>query len=93
MSHIVTIKTEARDAEAVRLARRRLGLAEPVHQTVRLFSGQATGLAVRLPGWTYQVVCDPATGQVHYDNSSGRWGEQARLDTLPAQTQTSQEHL
>ena len=82
MSHIVTIRTEVRDAEAVWLACRRLGLAEPVHETVRLFSGQATGLAVRLPGWQYPVVCDTASGQVRYDNFNGRWGEQARLDAL-----------
>ena len=34
MSHIVTIKTEVRDAAAVRAACRRLGLAEPTHGTV-----------------------------------------------------------
>lgn len=80
MSHIVSIKTEVRDATAIRAACRRLNLAEPVHGTTQLFSGEATGLAVRLPDWTYPVVCDVATGQLNYDNFEGRWGEQQELD-------------
>jgi hypothetical protein len=51
VSHIVTIKTEVRDSVAVQAACRRLGLAEPTNETVRLFSGEATGLVVRLPDW------------------------------------------
>ena len=80
MSHIVTVKTEIRDAAAVRAACRRLGLAEPVHDTVKLFSGEVTGLAVQLPDWQYPVVCDTASGQVRYDNFNGRWGDQKHLD-------------
>jgi len=79
VSHIVTIKTEVRDAAAVGAACRRLGLAEPVHETVKLFSGEATGLAVRLPDWQYPVVCDLANGQLRYDNFEGRWGDQKHL--------------
>ena len=82
MSHIVTIKTEVRDAAAVRAACQRLGLAAPTQGTVKLFSGEATGLAVKLPDWTYPVVCDTATGQLQYDNFEGRWGEQKHLDAL-----------
>ena len=85
MSHIVTIKTEVRDAEAVRAACKRLGLDEPVHGTVRLFSGEATGLLIRLPGWHYHAVVDTATGQINYDNyegasgaSSGTWTPSSR---------------
>ena len=80
MSHLVTIKTEIRDAAAVRAACQRLGLAEPVHDTVKLFSGEVTGLAVKLPDWQYPVVCDTASGQVRYDNFNGRWGDQKHLD-------------
>ena len=80
MSHIVTVKTEIRDAAAVRAACRRLGLAEPTHDTVKLFSGEVTGLAVQLPDWQYPVVCDTASGQVRYDNFNGRWGDQKHLD-------------
>lgn len=79
MSHIVTIKTEVRDAAAVRAACQRLQLPQPVHGTTKLFSGEVTGLAVELPDWRYPAVCDTETGQVHYDNYSGRWGEQEHL--------------
>ena len=75
MSHVVTIETEVRDARAVASACRRLGLPEPTAGTVQLFSGEATGLAVRLPGWRYPVVCDTASGQVRFDHYEGRWGD------------------
>jgi hypothetical protein len=80
VSHIVQIQTQVRDPVAVHAACRRLGLPRPINQTVTLFSGQATGLAVQLPGWQYPVVCDTTTGQIQFDNFGGRWGEQARLD-------------
>jgi len=80
MSHIVSLLTEIRDAAAVRAACRRLGLSEPVQGTVKLFSGQASGLAVQLPDWVYPVVCDTATGRCQYDNFQGRWGEHRHLD-------------
>ena len=80
MSHIVTITTEVRDAEAVRTACQRLGLAEPTHGTVKLFSGEATGLAVQLPDWTYPMVCDLESGHAKFDNFGGRWGSQQELD-------------
>ena len=82
MSHIVTIKTKVWDAEAVRAACRRLGLDEPAHGTARLFSGEATGLLVKLPGWTYPAVINTASGQVNFDNYEGRWGEQRHLDAF-----------
>jgi hypothetical protein len=40
LSHIVTIKTEVRDANAVRSGCRRLRLPHPVQSTHRLFSGE-----------------------------------------------------
>ena len=80
MSHIVTIKTEIRDATAVRAACRRLGLSEPVRGKVRLFSGEVAGLVVNLPDWHYPAVCNLNTGQVQFDNFEGRWGEQKQLD-------------
>ena len=82
MSHIVTIKTEVRDAEAVRAACRRLNLPEPVHGTARLFDGEATGLLVRLPGWVYPAVVSIETGQVKYDNYEGQWGDPKHLDAF-----------
>jgi hypothetical protein len=55
VSHIVQIQAEARDLAAVAAACRRLGLPEPVRGTAKLFSGQANGLLVRLPGWLYPL--------------------------------------
>jgi hypothetical protein len=80
MSHIVTIQTEVRDASAIQAACGRLGLPAPIEGTVDLFSGQATGLAVQLPGWRYPLVCETASGTLRYDNFSGRWGNPRELD-------------
>ena len=82
MSHIATVHTEIRDAAAVRAACRRLALQEPMQGTFQLFSGEATGLAVRLPDWHYPVVADLSTGTLKYDNFNGRWGEQRHLDSF-----------
>lgn len=83
MSHIVSIKTEIRDAEAIKAACKRLGLDEP-------FFGKATfymrdefvGWCIKLPGWLYLAVADLTTGQVKYDNYDGAWGEQKHLDAF-----------
>lgn len=80
MSHIVTIKTEVRDAAAVRAACKRLGLTEPVEGKTRLFSGEVQGLAVQLPDWQYPLVADLGTGQLKYDNFGGRWGDPQHLN-------------
>lgn len=80
MSHIVEIKTEIRDEQAVRSACVRLKLAAPETKTVRLFSATATGLCVQLPNWRYPVVADLKTGKLAYDNYQGHWGPQAELN-------------
>jgi hypothetical protein len=80
LSHIATIKTEVRDHAAVNAACRRLALPPPVTGTAQLYGGQAAGLIVRLPDWTYPVVIDTATGQIRYDNYNGSWGSQSHLD-------------
>ena len=82
MSHIVTITTEVRDANAVRAACGRLRLPPPVDGTHRLFSGEVAGLGVQLPDWRYVVVCELGSGQVRYDSYNGRWGEQQHLDSF-----------
>ena len=82
MSHIVQIQTQVRDLAAVRAACRRLGLEPPQRRRVRFFSGSAAGWAVQLPGWQYPVVVDLASGQVHFDNYEGRWGDRQRLDAF-----------
>jgi len=82
MSHIVTIKTEIRDPAALLAACWRLGLPAPVRGRAMLFSGEAEGLVVQLPGWRYPIVVDTAAGKVHYDNYGGAWGAQRELDRL-----------
>jgi hypothetical protein len=82
MSHIVSIKSQLKDAAALAAACRRLKLAEPVRETVQLFSGQATGLAVRLPNWQYPVVVDIEAGVVQLDNYDGHWGDIREYERL-----------
>jgi hypothetical protein len=82
LSHIVEIKTQVKDAAAVRAGCNRLHLPPPVQGTHRLFSGEMTGLGVQLPDWRYVVVCDLLSGQSKYDNYNGRWGEQRHLDAF-----------
>jgi hypothetical protein len=82
MSHIVEIKTEIRDEQAVKAACVRLQLAAPEQKAVRLFSTTARGLCVQLQGWSYPVVCNLETGAVQYDNYGGNWGEQKHLNSF-----------
>lgn len=82
MSHIVEIKTEIRDEAAVKAACTRLQIPTPEHKTVRLFNATATGLCIQLPGWSYPVVANLATGQLQYDNYNGHWGEQKHLNSF-----------
>ena len=80
MSHIVEIQTRVKDAAAVRAACQRLKLEQPSHGTVKLFSGEATGLIVKLPDWKYPVVFDTVSGEAKFDNYGGTWGHQEQLD-------------
>jgi hypothetical protein len=80
MSHIVTIQTRLREPAPITAACKRLGLPAPVQGTARLYSGQASGLLVQLPGWRYPLVIDTASGETRYDNFSGRWGSTAQFD-------------
>ena len=82
MSHVVEIKTEIRDEQAIRAACVRLQLAAPEHKTCRLFNATATGLCVQLPNWSYPVVANLTTGQLQYDNYNGHWGEQKHLNSF-----------
>ena len=82
MSHVVVIETRVYDAAALGEACRRLGLAEPVHASVRLFSADGTGLSVHLAGWRYPVVIDTSDGSLKYDNYEGRWGDPEKLGLL-----------
>ncbi len=79
MSHIVQIATKVRDPAAVAAACERLALAAPVEGKARLYSGEASGLLVQLPGWRYPVVIDTASGTLSYDHFQGHWGEETHL--------------
>jgi hypothetical protein len=80
MSHVVTLQTKIHDPAVVATACQRLNLTPPQEGTARLFSGEAQGLLVQLPGWQYPVVIDILSGVIHYDNFEQRWGEQQHLD-------------
>jgi hypothetical protein len=80
VSHTVTIKSEVRDAAAVKAACDRLKLSAPIQGKTKLFSGEVEGLAVQLPDWTYPVVADLPTGKLKFDNFGGRWGDKRHLD-------------
>ena len=82
MSHIVSIRTQIRDPVALAAACGRLGLPQPVHGTARLYSAEASGWLVQLPGWNYPVVINSDAGEIRYDNFGGAWGEQSELDRL-----------
>jgi hypothetical protein len=75
----VNIKTKVTDPAALAAACRRLALEPPVQGTAELFSGHATGLLVKLPGWLYPIVADT---QIKFDNYGGSWGKQSELDKL-----------
>ena len=80
MSHLVSVQAKVHDPVAVAAACHRLNLAPPQQGSARLFSGEAQGLLVQLPGWQYPVVIDTLSGVIHYDNFEGRWGDQEQLD-------------
>ncbi|WP_164104557.1 DUF1257 domain-containing protein [Candidatus Laterigemmans baculatus] len=82
MSHVVRIRTEVRDLAALRLATARLSVPSPQYGKVRLFSSEQTGWSVPLTNWRYPVVFDTGSGEAHFDNYQGRWGEQRYLDQL-----------
>lgn len=80
MSHIVEIHTQVRDPVAVAAACRRLGLPEPRHDRFRLFTAEAEGIGIELPGFRYPVVIDTTNGGLRFDNYNEAWGKQAELD-------------
>ena len=82
MSHIVSIRTEVRDRVAVERACRRLGVPEPVEGEAKIYATTKRGLLVRLEGWEFPVCCDLASGEVHFDNYGGAWGDPKRLDAF-----------
>ena len=82
MSHLVSIEAKIRDPVALAAACVRLGLSQPTQGKAQLFTSEASGLIVQLPGWTYPAVIDTATGSVACDTYNGAWGDPKELDKL-----------
>ena len=86
MSHTVKVAVKMNNVDALNAAIDALGLEriggrEPAMH--RLYGGQQHhGIAVKLPGWNYPVIINPATGEANYDNFGGHWGAQDALDGL-----------
>jgi hypothetical protein len=80
MSHLVTITTQVREPQAIAAACCRQKLPPPRHGQFEIYRQTVTGRAVQLRNWRYPLVCDVTSGQLHYDNFHGHWGEPARLD-------------
>ena len=80
MSHVVTIKTEIRDPESLTAACRRRQLPPPVRGAHPLYQTTVEGWGVQLPEWRYPVVCQTDTGQLHFDDFEGRWGDPRHLE-------------
>ena len=82
MSHIVSVKTEVRDPDAIWAACHRLKLNPPIFGSFKLFTQTVTGIGVRLPDWRFPIVCNTDSGEVQYDNYEGHWGDPCRLDAF-----------
>jgi hypothetical protein len=82
VSHVVSIQTRVYDPATLAVACARLNLPPPAAGRAHLFSGEAAGLLVQLPGWQYPVVIDTADGTVRFDNFEGAWGDPQHLRRL-----------
>jgi hypothetical protein len=80
MSHIVTVRAQVRDPQAIRAACLRRQLPAPTYGTAKVFVRDRTGWIVKLNNWKFPVVCDTNTGTVEFDNYEGAWGQPAELD-------------
>lgn len=81
MSHLLTIKTEIKDMEALASAVEALGGHVLGMGKYLVYTQWVEGLGIRLPGWYYPVVLKE-DGSLAFDNDRGRWGDPARLDEL-----------
>ena len=82
MSHIVTIRTELRDVEAIKAACRRLEVPDPEFGKTEIFQKEVEGLLVRLPDWIFPICVQPKNGEILYDNYNGQWGDEKHLHRL-----------
>jgi hypothetical protein len=81
MSHIVTIKTQLRDANAIAAACQRLKLSAPLQGKAQMYGNQTIeGLFVQLPCGQYPLAINTTSGEVQQDNFGGHWGDLKELD-------------
>lgn len=80
MSHTLTVKSKFLDPAAVEAAAREMGI-QITRGTVQLYASKHENcLGLTLPGWRFPVAVDTKTGEAHFDNYGGKWGEQSQLD-------------
>ena len=85
MSHTATVKTELRSRQMIQRAAKAMKLECSVGDFTQTFyqgTPQKGDVLVKLPGWSYPVLINTKTAEVHFDNFNGIWGEAARLDDL-----------
>jgi len=80
MSHIVTIRVEVKDFDAIQAACRRLNLKQPSYGRAEIFNTTVEGVLVQLPEWIYPVCCVLESGEIRYDNYAEQWGDKKYLD-------------
>ena len=81
MSHVVQIKTQVRDAEAVRAACRRLGLAEPVQNVVPVARTSAESVQ-KLRQWASGRCLSADQGGI-YSSSPASTGNRRKVSRPP----------
>lgn len=82
MSHIVTIRCKCTDRMALASTCQRLQLAPPTTGSVNFLDEQHQGILIRLPDWIYPIVINTTSGDIHYDNYNGCWGDPAKLNSF-----------
>lgn len=81
MSHIVNLKIELRNKQAILNACLRLQWTVKENSTVSFFSNTVTGTAIYIPGWRYPAVIT-TNGTVAIDTYNGNWGNPDKLNIL-----------
>lgn len=85
MSHTIKADKVRITQEAAKQAAEHYGWQTRLGK-VRLFDSQTfEGLAVKIPGWNYEVVV-LADGSLVYDNYHGKWGNSFEIEKLTVQS-------
>ena len=81
MSHKVTVKTQIKNPEVAAAAAKAMGLPCRVgRHSVEIFSGEVQAdISVQLKGWIYPIAINIKTGECHFDNYNGKWGNAEEL--------------